>query len=144
MRYAEREVSTKHPVLGELKFTVQVPQYDSEAEYQASVPAEDRLKFTNGNVATGSVNGARAYARSAEVAADASKEAKEAATVELIEKARAVAKQYTPTGSDRGPSKKEKLATFDALMERVRKAATGQGAMPSEEELLQYAEKFGA
>lgn len=134
MRYADREVSTKHPKHGELKFTVAVPQYDSEAEFGAAVPAEERLKFINGNVATGAVNGARAYARGA---ADTE-------TVEsIIEKSKAVAKGYTPTGGERGPSKKEKVATLDSLAQRIRDAAAGKGTMPTEAELLAMADKFG-
>ena len=131
MRYEKRTVSTNHPEHGELKFEVEVPQYDSVDEFvQASGGQEAALKVCNGSTATGAVNGARAYARNA---------SETAAAAEIVEKARTVSKGYTPTGVERGPSKKEKLVEFDTMMARIR-----EGERPSSDELDALAEKFGA
>lgn len=132
MRYVKRTVSTNHPKHGELKFEVEVPQYDSNDEFvQAAGGEEPALKVSNGATATGAVNGARAYARNAS----------ETATIEnIVAKARTVSRDYTPTGQERGPSKKERLAEFDIMVKSFQET----GELPSADVLEKYAQKFGA
>ena len=132
MRFKKRDVSTKRD--GEdWKFEVEVPEFESwEEACQASGGEDEALKYFNGAVATGAVNGARATARAAP----------EGAETDLDEwegKARTVAKGYKPSGADRGPSKKAKVEAFDALMARM-----GSDDMPSEEEMRALSEKYAS
>lgn len=130
MRYATREVSTKRNG-SEFKFEVEVPQYDSLDEFaQAAGGVDNALKFVNSAAATGSVNGARAAARNAKA---------ETADEAVVNEARATAKGYTPTGGERGPGQKAKVAAFDEIMARVKR-----GEEVSQEELAALAGKFGA
>ena len=131
MRYATRTVSTKRPGHGEFKAEVEVPQAESWAEIPQWIGSEEKaLEFFNGAAATGAVNGSRAYARNAPEGES---------NDDILEKTRTVAHGYVPTGAERGPSKKERLATFDSLMARVR-----SGQEVSNEELEAIASKFGA
>jgi hypothetical protein len=135
MRFEKREVSTGRDddavFGGKVKFEVEVPQYESISEFVSAAGGEDKaLEFANGAVATGAVNGARAYTRNAP---------KDSPETEVIEKATATARGYTPTGGQRGPSKKEKLATFDALMQRIKR-----GEEVGDDELEALADKYGA
>lgn len=129
MQFATRDCSTKHPKLGNLKFEVQVPQYESHEEFIGAAGGdESALKFDNGATATAANNVARATARNSS-----------AETIdEVIALARAASKRYCPTGVDRGPSKKAQLESFQSLL---RKAKSGEAV--STEELAALAEKFG-
>lgn len=129
MQYGTRDCSTKHQTHGNLKFEVQVPQYENLEEFvSASGGDEQALKFVNGAVATSANNVARSTTRgsSAETADEA------------IALGRAASKKYQPTGVDRGPSKKAQLESFQSLL---RKAKSGEAV--STEELAALAEKFG-
>jgi len=131
MRYVAKDVSTKRRGPDFKPFEVQVPQYDSLEEFvQAAGGNEQGLKFVNSATATGAVNGSRASCANAK---------KEQADDEVIAEARSVARNYTPTGSERGPGQKAKLAAMDDFLSRVKR-----GEDVSQEELLAMAAKFGA
>jgi hypothetical protein len=135
VRYTLIEVSTTRPQAakfgGKVKLELEAPEFESHDEFiQACGGSDEALKWVNGNVATGAGNGARAYIRSAP---------EDAPESDIHEKANTISRGYAPTGSERGPSKKERLATFDALMARIKR-----GERVSDSELESLAGKFGA
>lgn len=134
MRHITRTVTTKRTIDGEAKkveFEVQVPQFDSDSEFFESAGGnEPGLKFINGGVATGAVNGARAFARSAP----------ESMSIDdIVSKARDIAAGYQPSGIERGMSRKAKAEAFDSLMARF-----NSDNPPSEDELQELAGKYAS
>ena len=133
-QYQQRKVSTKRSAedgtVEAFECTVEVPQAESVEEAVSwSGGEEDFLKFVNGAIATGAVNGARQFARNASV--------DKLSAVEVAAKCQTIARGYRPSGSERGPSKKEQIAEFQGLMARI-----NSDNPPSEDELRALAQKY--
>lgn len=127
----EKPVGTKHEVLGEFSFAVEVPEFDSLEEAATACGGEaELLKFFNGQVSVNAKNTARAYARSYEVAEGTPTSEHETIRAAIAAKGQELARSYTPSSdSERGPSKAKKAAVFDQI---AALAASGQSISPEQ------------
>lgn len=133
MQFTDRDVSTKRTFENgeteKIQFKVPCPQYESIEEFvEAASGKEEALRFVNGAVATAAVNGARQYARTA---------ADNVKNEEIFRRGSEIAKGYTPSGRERGPSNKARVAEHKALMD-----ALNSDNPPSMEELLAMAQQY--
>lgn len=113
----EKPVTTKHDILGDISFPVEVPQVESLTEAVTMCGSEANLvAFFNGQLATNGKNAARAYARTYDVPKDTPTEQYPTLTAALTSKAQSCAKDYSPSSdAERGPTKTKKAAAFDAV-----------------------------
>ena len=122
---AKKPISANHKKLGELKVeNVEVPQFDSIAEYVQAVKGEQNgLNWINSQFATAAKNVGRAMLRTAEDTANLS---------ELFPKVAEAVKSYIPDASGDGVSVKSKAEQRDAL-----KARLESGEQLTREQLLE-------
>src|SRR6266496_4874621 len=117
----EKEVSTEHPILGDLSVAVEVPQPENWDEaHNFHGGQENSLAFLSEAIATSAKNRARAYLRTFKVPEGYTDADKARVSEEVKTKAQELARTYTPeSAATREPSAKKKAEKLDTLRDRM-------------------------
>jgi hypothetical protein len=116
----EKPVATTHEVLGDIKFPVEVPEFETLEEFATAAGGPEKaLAFVNGQVSTNAKNAARAYARSYDVAEGTPEDSYQSIRDSIALKGQQLAREYTPSSDSRAPGQAKKAQAFDKLAELV-------------------------